>query len=80
MYRRIDRIRESLAPDHLFAKADINLRPVVKVREIPTFEKQGREPIVTPWPSALFNCELAETLAQVIAEGVHACRPRLPES
>jgi len=59
MYLRIDRMREALTPNCVLSKADINLRPVVKVCEFLTVKKQGREPIVTPRPSTLFNCEIS---------------------
>ena len=78
MYLRIDGMGEPLAPNCILAEADINLRPIVKVCEFLTVEKQGREPIVTPRPSALINREFTESLTQAISEGVHAYRPRPP--
>jgi len=79
MYLRIDRMREALTPNCVLSKADINLRPVVKVCEFLTVEKQGRESIVTPGPSTLFNCKLAKPLTQAIAEELHTHRPRPPD-
>jgi hypothetical protein len=61
-------MRESLALYNVLPKANIDFGPVVKMRELLAFEKQGREPIVAPRPSALFNRELAESFTEACAE------------
>ena len=75
MYFRLAGMREPLAPNCGLAKANVDLRPVVEMRELLAFEKQGRKPIVSPRPSTFFDRELAESLTQIFAECVQAYSP-----